>query len=621
MQKQLLQKISELPQKPGVYVFKDGNGFVLYVGKANKLKNRVSSYFKRDYNNNRGPRIELMITQIADVDYTIVNNEVEALVLENNFIKNLKPKYNVRMRDDKNYLFLKINIHDEIPTIEYEHQRTDKQARYFGPYTSSLSIKDTLRLLRRVFPYCANSKVGSKPCFYYHIGKCPGVCFGKITVEEYKKNYIGKIIKFLEGKQIEILADLKGEMKFYATHKQFERAARVRDQVYALNRVLERQKLIYSTKINQDVFAIHCEAVAVINLFLVREGKLVQKENFVLENTRQVPQEEILESFLVKYYLDATNLPKEILLPVQINSQELVELLGSRSSKAKITVPIKGERLKLIQLGQTNAKQYLEAQSDKHLLEEARLLSSLKELQRVLDLPELPARMECFDISNIQGSNAVGSMVVFDYAHPKKDQYRKFKINKKSTPDDFAMMREMLERRFKHSVQGEERRETKGKTFEPKTRASGSPFPLPPSPWPLPNLIIIDGGKGQLSTAVSVLKQFNLDIPIIGLAKRLEEIFLPQDPVPRILPANSSALFLLQRIRDEAHRFAITYHRKLRSKSAVSSVLDQITGIGPAKKKKLLEKFGSAAQLRKASITEIAEVVGNRTAEKIKASL
>jgi excinuclease ABC subunit C len=597
MKKALIQKIEELPQKPGVYQFFDDRGDLLYVGKANKLKNRVSSYFKKDYNHNRGPRIDLMISLIADLKYTVVTNELEALVLENNFIKNLKPKYNVRMRDDKNYIFLKINIRDEIPTIEYGHQRTDKLARYFGPYTSSLSIKDTLRLLRRVFPYCANSKVTTKPCFYYHIGKCPGVCFGKISLDEYKNDYIKKIIQFLEGKQTEIISDLKKEMKFYARHKQFEKAARVRDQVFALNRVLERQKLVYSNKVDQDVFAMHCESVASINLFIVRQGKLIQKENFILENTRQVPEDEILKSFLEKYYLDATTLPKEILVPTLVSPTILPKT-------PKITVPVKGERLKLLKLGSLNAKQYLEAQSDKHLLEEARLLASLKELQRVLELPELPARMECFDISNIQGTNAVGSMVVFDYAHPKKDQYRKFKINRKSTPDDFAMMSEMLERRFAHSMPSAEQSALKT--------------------WPLPNLVIIDGGKGQLSAAVAVLDQFKdlrLKIKVIGLAKRLEEIFVPGQPKSLILQPNSIALFLLQRIRDEAHRFAITYHRKLRSKSAVASVLDQITGIGPAKKKKLLEKFGSAARIRSASITEIAEVVGNRTAEKIKASL
>jgi excinuclease ABC subunit C len=607
MQKLLAEKIRELPKKPGVYIFKDAKGLFLYVGKAINLRNRVSSYF-RPVRRSLGTggkdagqgstRIQYMITQIADLDYAVTDNEVESLVLENNFIKQFQPKYNVRMRDDKNYLFIKINIKDEIPTIEYDRKPDDKKARYFGPYTSSISIKDTLRLVRRVFPYCANSKVGSKPCFYYHIQKCPGVCIGKISLEEYRSSFIGKIIKFLEGKQIEILSDLKKEMKFYARHKQFEKAARVRDQIYALNRVLERQKLVYPTKIDQDIFSIHCEAVASINLFMIREGKLVQKENFILENTRQVSQEEILESFLAKYYLDATNLPKEILLPVKIKEIEIKELLKRKGRNAKIFTPTKGPRTKLMELGRENAKQYLESQSDKHLLEEARLLAALKELQRILELPTLPGRMECFDISNIQGSNPVGSMVVFDFGHPKKDAYRKFKINKKQTPDDFAMMSEMLERRFKRSEEKD-----------------------PAKRWPLPELVVIDGGKGQLSTGVKVLKQSGLNIPIIGLAKRLEEIFLPGQTESIVLPKDSIALFLLQRIRDEAHRFAITYHRKLRSKSAVASALDQISGIGPTKKKKLLEKFGSAAKLRQASLTEIAEIVGSRLAEKIKASL
>jgi excinuclease ABC subunit C len=291
-------------------------------------------------------------------------------------------------------------------------------------------------------------------------------------------------------------------------------------------------------------------------------------------------------------------MPKEILVPVIINHEELDAVLANRGRNIKITVPIKGEKLKLMKLGQENAKQYLEATSDKHLLEEARLLSSLKELQRVLELPNLPARMECFDISNIQGTNAVGSMVVFDFAHPKKDAYRKFKINKKDTPDDFAMMREMLERRFARSLETD-----------------------PTRKWPLPDLIIIDGGKGQLSTAVSVLRQYGLNIPIIGLAKRIEEIFFPGKNTPLLLPQTSIALFLLQRIRDEAHRFAITYHRKLRSKSSTKSVLDGIPGIGPAKKKALLAHFGSASSIKSASLTDISNVVGKSLAEKIKASL
>jgi excinuclease ABC subunit C len=614
MIKQLDQKLKDLPQKPGVYIFKDAKGLVLYVGKAVRLKNRVSSYFKKDGGDNRGPRIQLMISLITDLDYTVTDNETESLILEKNFIKQLKPKYNVDLRDDKNYLFIKINLKDEIPTIGYERRPTDKNARYFGPYTSGLAIKDTLRWLRRIFPYCANKKVGSKPCFYYHIGKCPGVCFGKISVEEYRTNYIKPIIQFLDGRRSEILKNLQQQMRIFAAEKRFEKAAKIRDQIYTLNRVLERQKLIYPRKIDQDVISVFADGVASVNLFMIREGKLIQKENFILENTKQMPMSEILQSFLERYYLETSSIPKEILLPAQVNLDDLYPVFIGRRFP-KFSVPTRGQKLQLLKLGTENARQYLESTSDKHLLEEARLLSSLKELQRVLDLPNLPGRIEAYDISNIQGTNPVGSMIVFDFARPKKDQYRKFKINKKQTPDDFAMMKEMLERRFKHSIKSEERRETK------KEDNLAVPFPLPPSPWPLPDLILIDGGKGQLNAALSVIRNSQSRIPIIGLAKRLEEIFLPGKKDPIVLPANSVALFLLQRIRDEAHRFAVRYHRHLRSKGSLSSVLDEIGGIGPAKKKLLLQKFGSAGKVRQASLTDLSAIVGSKLAEKIKASL
>jgi excinuclease ABC subunit C len=416
---------------------------------------------------------------------------------------------------------------------------------------------------------------------------------------------MNKIMRFLEGRQTEVLKELQGQMKFLARHKQFEKAGKVRDQIFSLNRVLERQKLVYSKKVDQDVFSLHLEpTVASINLFKVREGKLVQKDNFIVENTRQATSEEIMESFLPKYYMEATSLPQEILVPCKINVDDAIILLAERARelnfKKKIIflTPSTGAKKELMDLGEKNAKQYLEAQADKALLEEARLLAALKELQRVLNLAQLPGRMECFDISNIQGTNAVGSMAVFDYARPKKDEYRKFKIKKKQTPDDFAMMKEMLERRFKRSLEGDGTKK-----------------------WPMPELVIIDGGKGQLSTAVSVLRQHKLSVPIIGLAKRIEEIFLPGNSTPILLPQNSIALYLLQRIRDEAHRFAITYHRKLRSKGSLSSALDEIQGIGPAKKKKLLEKFGSVSKMKDSSLTEISEIVGSKLAEKIKASL
>ncbi len=597
MQKTLSQKLNHLPTKPGVYVFKDAKGMVLYVGKAINLRSRVSSYFKPDPL--RSDRIVLMISQIADLDYTVVDNELESLLLENNFIKQFKPKYNVMLRDDKNYLFLKINIKEQIPTIEYERKLTDRTAQYFGPYTSGLAIKDTLRLVRKIFPYCANNKVSSKPCFYYHIGKCPGVCFGKISLEEYRANYISKIIKFLHGKQTEILIELQQQMKTYAKNKQFEKAAHVRDQIFALNRVLERQKAVYPQKINQDVFSLY---ESCINLFIIREGKLTRKENFILDNTKGVSTSEIFNEFLPKYYLEATDWPREILVP---NSPQPPlklrgggpDLSGPGALWPKILTPSRGTKLELIKLGTENARQYLKLQTDKHLLEEARALASLKELQRVLNLSKLPGRIEAYDISNIQGTNPVGSMVVFDFARPKKSDYRKFKINKKQTPDDFAMMREVLERRFKRIGN----RESGIKT------------------WPAPDLILIDGGKGQLNAALSVIR--NSQFAIIGLAKRLEEIFIPGKKNPIVLPQNSIALFLLQRIRDEAHRFGVTYHRQLRSKGMVASTLDNIAGIGPAKKKRLLQKFGLTAKIRQASLTDLAAIVGTKAAEKIKASL
>lgn len=615
MQTKLTEKLNKLPSKPGVYIFKNAKGLFLYVGKAINLHNRVRSYFMKDAGLS-STRIQSMVSQISDLDYTVTDNELESLLLENNFIKQLRPKYNVRLRDDKNYVFIKISIQDQIPTITFERKPADlpagkagKSARYFGPYTSSVSVKETLRLLRRIFPYCANKKIGNRPCFFYHIGKCPGVCIGKVSLDDYRKNHIAKIVQFLEGKQSKILKYLKLQMQGYARGRLFEKAAKARDQIFALNRVLERQKLVYPKKIDQDVFSIHAEgSVACVNLFIIREGKLIRKDNFILENTKEAGVSEILEEFLPKYYLDASDWPKEILVPSLEGSLEghppRLALNWEGAPPIKILVSSRGPKLKLIKLGEQNAKEYLESQSDKQLLEEAKLLSSLKELQRVLNLEKLPGRIEAFDISNIQGKNPVGSMVVFDFGRPKKEDYRKFKIKLKDTPDDYVMIREVLERRFRKTI-----------TINDNNNKN----------WPLPDLILIDGGKGQVNAAVAAISNFKFliskQIPIIGLAKRLEEIFLRYQKNPVVLPKNSIALFLLQRIRDEAHRFAVTYHRKLRSKHMTKSRLDQIPGIGPKNKKKLLDKFSSFAKIKQASFTELANVVGRKSAEKIKASL
>jgi excinuclease ABC subunit C len=614
--KTLTQKIKELPQKPGVYVFKDKKDAVLYVGKAVKLKNRVSSYFRQDAGAGIA-RIKRMIEQIADLNYTVTDNEVESLILENNFIKQLKPKYNVMLRDDKNYLFIKVNFQNEIPTIELDRRISDRHSRFFGPYTSAGSVHETLRLIRQVFPYCTNAKVGTKPCFYYHLKKCPGVCIGKISLEDYRMNIIEKIIQFLEGKQQSVLKDLKSDMAKLSMKRQFEKAAAVRDQIFALNQILEKQKLVYHKKIDQDVFSLHQNSLAIINLFIIRGGKLIQKENFVLENAGQLPGPEILGAFLVRYYLETNNLPRQILLPFKVENQELRKLFQKKSKfRTHFLVPKQGQKLELIKLGEKNADEYLQSLKQKSEIEEVRLLKALQELQKFLGLKKLPGRIEAYDISNIQGKNAVGSMIVFDYARPKKQDYRKFKIRVKDTPDDFAMMTEMLARRFARSLP----------LARGRLRGGPDDLPAPSSQgqrenWPAPDLILIDGGKGQLAIAQKVLKKSGLKIPAIGLAKRLEEIFVPGQTKSLNLPMNSPALFLLQRIRDEAHRFAITYHRKLRAKNLTRSQLDEIPGVGENKKRRLLLKFGSIKNLRQASLTDIAAITGRDLAKKIKAVL
>jgi excinuclease ABC subunit C len=593
MDKHIFEKLKMLPHKPGVYLHKDNNGRVLYVGKAIDLKSRVSSYFRPDPN--RSIRIQKMVDQVSNFDFIVTTNEDESLLLENNLIKEYLPKYNVRLRDDKNFLFIKIGFDTQIPTITYERKIGDKNARYFGPYTSGSSIRDTMRIIRKIFPYCSAQKIRNKPCFFYHIGKCPGVCIGKISLADYRLN-LNKIIEFLDGRQNFVLRELKSAMTKYSKKKQFEKAAKIRDQIFSINKILERQKLVFTTKQDLDVFSIFSDYAAAINLFIVRSGKLIRKENFILDNAKEFAASELLAEFLPQYYL-AGNIPPVIAIQEKFPYKELEQQLRKKSGrKIKFTIPERGEKRELVKLGVENAKSYLESLSEKKTLEEARLLASIKELQRVLGLKSLPGRIEAYDISNIQGTNPTGSMVVFTFGRPDKKEYRKFKITGEQRPDDFRMMRQMLERRFSHTIESTAKKN-----------------------WPLPDLVLIDGGKGQLNAALSAMRAKKINLPIMGLAKRLEEIFTPNKPNPLNLPANSPALFLLQRIRDEAHRFAITYHRKLWSKSAVASLLDEIAGIGPAKKLRLLNTFGSIKKILAASHTDLARIIGSKQATLLKA--
>ncbi len=670
----LKQKLKNIPQKPGVYLFKDKHGVVLYVGKAKNLKARVSQYLS---GHDEREQIPYLMEEAVDVDYTVVNNELESLFLENTLIKQYLPKYNILLRDDKNYAFIKIDYSTEIPQIGYARKidsyrrhpdpersegegslkqsvKRDSSAalgmtpedKFFGPYSAAYKIRNTLHLMRKIFPYCSAQKVSGKPCFYYHLHRCPGVCIGKISLNEYKLQ-LKKIEDFLAGNTGKIGKQLQSEMRQAAIKKQFEKAARLRDQLNSLKLLEEHQTVILAKKVDWDIVSLaSSDGYTCINLFKVRSGKLQDKENFVYETNVDYlrgrannQQDEILQKFLEQYYLETSSIPKIIYAQYPAQGYRLIEkLIRSRCGRAtKIITPQRGKAKKLVKLGVVNAQEYLTkwlsdqagnlpARNDFVVAKSGgdKINRALQGLKDILKLEKIPQRIECYDISNIQGTNAVGSMVVFNKGLPAKSEYRKFKIRSKSTPDDFAMMKEMLGRRFARSVIA------RSASDEAILSEKGLPRPSDAlgarndkGSWPLPELIVIDGGKGQLSAAIEVLTTYNTQhtTPIIGLAKRIEEIFVPGKSDPIILSHDDPALQLLQRLRDEAHRFGIIFHRKLRSKEAIKSALDDIPGLGPKTKKLLKTKFGTVADVRKASSDELTKVVGVKLAQTIKQNL
>ena len=627
------------------------------MGKAKNLRARVKQYFGA--NDNR-PQIPFLMAEATNVTYTVVDSELESAFLENTIIKQHHPRFNIDLKDDKNYAFIKIDFSTEIPQIGYTRSvdppisnKLQATSYFFGPYTAAYKIRNTLNLVRKIFSFCANTKVGSRPCFYYHMHRCPGVCVGKISLTEYRE-HLEKIAKFLQGDTAGVYKKIKAEMQEAASSKRFETAARLRDQLKALELLSEKQNVILAKKVDWDIISIALSILpspygrgwpsdgrvrvsrdntqinsqqkiegrdyACVNLFKIRGGKLFDKENFVYELKFEQGQpngrQEILQRFIEQYYQETSFAPKIIYSQIKLLDEKILEqIIKSRFRKTvKVILPQKGKPISLIKLGATNASEYLKIWLADKAGNLDKINQCLEQLKQALNLPSLPNRIECYDISNTQGTNPVGSMVVFKNGLPAKSEYRKFKIQGKNTPDDFAMMKEMLSRRLARS-------QDDGKIQNPNDKSQ-----INSKTWPLPDLIVIDGGRGQLSSALDVIGiRFSdnpiLRPPIIGLAKRIEEIFLPGKEEPIILGHDQPALQLLQRLRDEAHRFGITFHRALRSKQAVKSALDNIPGVGPKTKKLLKTKFGTVANIKKANFDQLSSAVGEKLAHLIIQSL
>ncbi|MFZ0389572.1 MAG: excinuclease ABC subunit UvrC [Calditrichia bacterium] len=589
MKKELTRKLDHLSTQPGVYLFRDENRKIIYVGKAKSLRSRVRSYFQDSRNLDAKTRV--LVHQIRDLETILVDNEVEALILESNLIKKHKPRYNINLRDDKSYPYIRITA-EPFPRIFVTRKVIRDGSRYLGPYTDVKHLRHIMKTVRKIFPvrsckYNLDEQMISagkvKLCLDYHINRCQGPCQGLVSREDYRQ-MIRRVEQFLKGRTRELLAELQEEMSREAADMHFEQAARLRDQIKMIeNYYFTSQKVDLADLEDRDVIALAAEgddACSVV--FRIRDGKVVGRQHFYLQGVAEQDYRNILTQFLQQYYLEADYLPHQVLIPEELGEEELliVEWLSKQAGqRVELVTPKIGEKKKLMNLCQKNARFLLD---DLLLQKEKRkghIAYNVEALQKDLNLESPPLRIEAFDISNFQGRDAVASMVCFVNGKPSKKDYRRFKIRSKQTPDDFAMMREVVQRRYKRVLDEDQ---------------------------PLPDLILIDGGKGQLSSAVQVLNELNLhDQPVIGLAKRLEEVFFPGLSDPQNIPKNSSGLKLLQQVRDESHRFAITYHRKLRDRRSLKSPLSEIPGIGPKRQNHLLKTFGSLKRIKAAAKSEL----------------
>ena len=641
MNEKIQSVLNSLPHKPGIYLMKDAQGTILYVGKAISLYNRVRSYFQES--SVLGPKNRSMVAKVEDIEFLVVKNEVEALVLESNYIKQYRPKYNVLLRDDKSYPYIKVSLTEDFPRVYRVRSFQRDGNRYFGPYTNSGAVDSTLDLLNKLFAFrtCRydasawapprsgeppsgwKQKLLPRPCTQYYIHRCIAPCVAYATREEYD-TVIQQVILFLEGKHDEVVKTLQEQMQTAAENLNFEEAARIRDRIKAVERILEKQRIIHTEgQDDQDVIALaSSEDETSALVFFFRNGKLVGREFFILQGTRDSSSGEVMSSFIQQFYESSPHVPAEMIVEAEPDDKAVVQswLKEKRGGAVSITAPKRGEKVRLIEMVKQNAQEVLEQQRIKWLTDSQKTQLALEELQEALNLAAPPQRIECYDISNTQGTNSVGAMVVFEAGRPKSSEYRRFKIKTVEGPNDFASHQEMLRRRFRR--QSSNSSESAGPLEENEGENAlqiEQEVPLEHE-WAMPDLIIIDGGKGQLSAAMEVLQELHIDIPTIGLAKENEEIFVPGSPDPIILPRSSQGLYMVQRIRDEAHRFGITYHRKLRSDRTFKSVLDEIPGIGPKRKQALMKHYGSIRAISAASIDDLAALNGmtRDAAEKVK---
>ncbi len=602
MTPQIETALAGLPDGPGVYLMKDAQGRVLYVGKAQNLKNRVRQYWQLGRGGTAPPlRIESAIDRVHDLEWTLTDTVSEALLLEANLVKRHQPRFNVRLKDDKSYPFIKVTLGDDFPRIERTRKLPADGSRYFGPYASASSVDEAMNLIRRLFPFrtCTidikdGERALSRPCLLYHIKRCQGPCIEAIDKQAYRDD-IDQVMLFLDGRQEQVAKAIQRDMVAASDAMQYERAAALRDKVRAIERTMESQKMAGFARRELDVLGFARSGnEAAVQLFAIRDGKTISRDVFQLENLGDGPDEEALSVFLRHYYATAGSIPPRVLVPRVLPDADELEayLRERRGSNVALNVPQRGEGKALMVLAGRNAAETLAREQAKWLADQGRTLGALEELAVALGLPAAPMRIECFDISTIQGTNTVGSMVVFEDGRPRSGDYRRFRVKTVEGTDDFASHREVFRRRFKRALASEE-----GTAEELR--------------WRMPDLVIIDGGKGQVSAARGVLDELGLhDLPLAGLAKEREELFLPGRSDPIVLPVTSQALYLVQRLRDEAHRFAITYHRQLRAKAQTKSALDDLPGVGPARKRALLRVFGSTRALKQASVEEIASVPG-----------